>query len=91
MKTMLNIKTDKEIKENARQIAREMGIPLSTVVNAYLREFIQTREIHFSAPPKMTSRLERTIKQAEKDYKNKKNISSVFSHAQDAIRYLHSK
>ena len=43
MKTILNIKVDKAEKEKAQQIAAEMGLPLSTIVNVHLREFIRTR------------------------------------------------
>ncbi|MBI2483564.1 type II toxin-antitoxin system RelB/DinJ family antitoxin [Candidatus Uhrbacteria bacterium] len=91
MKTILNIKTDKEVKEGAQGVAREMGVPLSTIVNAYLKEFIRTREIRLVAPPKMTPHLEKVITAAKRDYKKKKNISPVFSRAQNAIAYLHSK
>ena len=53
MKTMINIKTDKEVKENAQKIARELGLPLSTVINAYLKEFIRDREVSFSLEPRL--------------------------------------
>ncbi len=91
MKTMINIKTDKEVKEGAQGVAREIGVPLSTIVNAYLKEFIRTREVRLVAPPKMTPHLEKVIAAAKKDYKNKKNISPIFSSAQKATNYLHSK
>lgn len=42
MKVVLNVKTDKEVKENAQRLAKYMGIPLSTVVNAYLKEFVES-------------------------------------------------
>ncbi len=91
MKILMNIKTDKESKEGAQEVAREIGVPLSTIVNAYLKEFIRTREVRLIAPPKMTPTLERTIAVAKKDYKLKKNISPIFSSAKDALRHLHSK
>ena len=47
MKVIINIKTEKEIKENAQSIAKEMGISLSDVINASLRNFIRTREVYF--------------------------------------------
>lgn len=87
----MSIKTDKEVKEGAQEVAREIGVPLSIIINAYLKEFILTRQVRLVAPPKMTPHLERIIQKAEKDYKNKKNVSSVFSNAQDALRYLHFK
>ena len=51
MKTLLNIKVDKVEKEKAKHIAAQMGVPLSTIINAQLREFIRTREFSVSLDP----------------------------------------
>ena len=89
-KTIINIKTDKETKENAKKLAGELGLPLSTLMNAYLKDIVRSREVYFSAIPKMTPQLERLIERTEKDYKAKKNISPVFTNIKDALDYLHS-
>ena len=47
-KVLINIKVDREVKEKAQEIARELGFSLSAIVNAYLKQFIRTREVHFS-------------------------------------------
>ena len=92
MKTaMINIKTDKETKKEAKEIAKELGFSLSAVINAQLRQLIKEKETHFSVIPKMSGYLEKVIKQAQIDRKNHKNISPLFSSAQEAIDYLHSK
>jgi len=90
MKTIINIKADKEIKESAREVARELGVPLGTIINAYLKQFVRTREIYFSAAPTMTPELELIVEIARSDYSGKKNISPIFSSAKDAISYLES-
>lgn len=90
MKTVINIKADKEVKERAHQVARELGIPLSTVINAYLKQFIRTKEVYFSAAPRMTPGLERLLGAIEKDIAAKKNISPAFSSAAEMDRYLDS-
>lgn len=90
-KTMISIKTDKEVKEHAQKAARDLGISVSDVVNAALRNFIRTREVIFSAVPSMTPELERLLAQIEKDIPAAKNLSRRFSCAKDAIRYLRSK
>ena len=51
MKTLINVKTDKEVKEQAQRIAEELGVPLSTVVNAYLKEFIRNKEVVYAKRP----------------------------------------
>ena len=48
MKTLLNVKTDKDVKEKAQKIAKGIGLPLSSVINAYLKEFIRSKEVTFS-------------------------------------------
>jgi addiction module RelB/DinJ family antitoxin len=90
MKTVINIKTEKEIKENAQSIAKELGITLSDVVNASLRNFIKTREVHFSAVPQMSEEIEQFIGLVEEDIKNEKNLSKPFSTITEMENYLDS-
>lgn len=87
-KTVLNIKTDKDVKDEARRVAAELGVPLSTVVNAYLKQFIRERAVHLSIAPTMNPRLEKLLARVEKDIKTKKNLSPVFSSSEEAIDYL---
>ncbi len=49
MHTILNIKTDKKLKADAQKVAGELGVPLSTVMNAFLKQFVRDKEITFSA------------------------------------------
>jgi len=88
MKTVINIKTDKEIKENAQKIAKDIGLSLSHVINASLRNFIRTREVYFSAIPRMTPEFERLVGKIEKDIKGKKNLSPSFSSSEKINDYL---
>jgi addiction module RelB/DinJ family antitoxin len=90
MKTLINIKADKEVKEGAQALAKELGLPLSIVVNAYLKDFIRNRGINISAIPRMSRQLETVLGGVEKDIAVKKNISRAFSSAKDAGRYLDS-
>lgn len=91
MKTLISIKTEKNLKERAKRVAAELGISLSDVVNESLRQLVKNREVTFSAAPRMTPELEAIIKGAEEDFATGKNMSPVFSSMKDAIRYLHSK
>ncbi|MEK7075483.1 MAG: type II toxin-antitoxin system RelB/DinJ family antitoxin [Patescibacteria group bacterium] len=90
MKTIINIKTDKEVKENAQKVAADLGLTLSAVVNASLKQFIRSKEVYFSAIPRMTPELEELIGRVQKDYALGKNISPVFSNAKEALDYLNS-
>ena len=90
MKTVINIKADKRIKEDAQELANELGIPLGTIINAYLRQFIRTREVYFSHIPKMTPELELIVGKSLQDLKNKKNIAGPFNSAKEMDEYLDS-
>lgn len=49
MKTTLTIKTDKKLRNAAKKTASELGVPLGTVLNALMRQFVREREITLSA------------------------------------------
>ena len=69
MKTILNIKTEKELKEAAQETAKEIGIPLGTAINAFLKQFVREKEITLSLNNSIpTPYLQRIIKEAEKEY-----------------------
>lgn len=88
---MINIKADKEVKESAQRIAANLGLPLSTIINAYLKEFIRERSVRFSIEPEPRKEVEKTLKQASKDYKAGKNIVGPFDNVKDLMRSLNSK
>lgn len=87
-KAVITIKTDREVKENAQTLAQLLGLSLSDVMNASLRNFIRTREVYVSAVPQMTPELEKLIGQARQDFKAKKNIAGPFSSAKAMDAYL---
>lgn len=88
VKTIINIKSDKEVKKNAKKLAEELGLSLSDVVNASLRNFIRTRKVLFSSVPRMTLELERLLGRVERDIATDKNISSVISSREELEDYL---
>jgi addiction module RelB/DinJ family antitoxin len=88
MKTMINIKADKEVKENAQALAKDLGLPLSGIINALLKEFVRNRSVSFSVIPKMTRTLENVLGKVENDIKKGNNMSPVFSSADKANEYL---
>ncbi|MBI2633954.1 MAG: type II toxin-antitoxin system RelB/DinJ family antitoxin [Parcubacteria group bacterium] len=89
-KTTLNIKADMEVKKKAQKVARELGMPLSTVINAYLKQFIRTKEVHFSVEGNLKHEVKRRLDRLQKEALAGKNISPVFDSAEEAIRYLNS-
>ena len=88
---MINLRIDKGIKQEAQKLAEAMGIPLSTLINAYLKQLVRNREVHISAASKMSPYLEKIIAEAEEDFRAGKNISPEFDNAEDAIKWLNSR
>ena len=90
MQTVIHIRADKEVKENAAEAAKELGLSLSDIINASLRNFIRTREITFSNTPQMTPELEKLLDRVEEDIKHNRNIVGPFKTAKEADKYLDS-
>ena len=69
--TILNVKTEKKLKEEAKKVSAELGVPLSTVINAFLKQFVHDKEITFSANHyRPTPYLERILIEAEREYES---------------------
>lgn len=88
MKTVLNVKIDREVKIRAQKTAAELGLPLSLVVTENLKRFTNERTITFAAPLKPSKKLAKWIKGAERDLKTGRNLSPVFSTSEEMDRYL---
>jgi len=68
-KTILNIKTDKSLKKAAQDTAEELGVPLGTAINAFLKQFVREKELTLSASRLTpTPYLQRILKAADAEY-----------------------
>jgi addiction module RelB/DinJ family antitoxin len=89
--TSLHIKIEPSIKEQAQKTADELGLSLSAVVKAFLREFIRTKRLSVDArslPEIPNARTQRILKQADEDIKAGRVIS--FKNDKEALSYLDS-
>lgn len=84
---MLNIKTDKKIKQEAQKTARELGLPLGTIINAYLKELAREKRVLFSVPPVPNQRLQTLLKKIKSEAKKKRKVMKPLTY-QEAIEYL---
>lgn len=89
MKTQVNLKIDSAVKKDAQKRAKELGLSLSSVVNATLSQFARTGELELSAAPKMTPYLEKLIAEAREEYKRGKT-SGPFDNAEALMKHLSS-
>ena len=91
MKTLINIKADREVKERARRVAKEIGIPLSTIINAYLKQLGREKTINFTVPLRPNKKTARLLHKASDDYRKGRSISPTFEDIDDALAYLHRR
>jgi addiction module RelB/DinJ family antitoxin len=81
------VKTDPKIKEQAQQTAEEMGISLTSVINRYLKHFIQTKSITFTANDEIPNQyMIDSLRQSEEEFKAGKAIS--FKSKKEVDSYL---
>ena len=79
MRAVINIKTEKRVKQNAQKLAQSLGLSLSAVLNAYLRQFVRNKAVHFSVAPQMSEELEHLLGGIEFDIQRNKNLSNAVS------------
>jgi addiction module RelB/DinJ family antitoxin len=90
MKTIINIKVDREVKDQIVEIAKEMGVPLSTIANAFFKKLIKERSFTITAPLVPTKELEKILIKARKNIREGKNLSPSFTDADSIMKYLQS-
>lgn len=75
MSTVINVKVDPRIKLKAKRVASDLGLSLSGVINAYLRELIRTQTFHVSARPEEPSEyLLEALRESEADRRRGRTI-----------------
>ncbi len=79
MKTLISVKIDNEVKTKAQNLTQELGIPLSTLVNAYLRQFVREKRAVFTSAWQMSPELEKMLGPIENDIRRGRNISRSIS------------
>ena len=85
---VVTTKIDPQTKKEAMETAEKLGMPLSVVIKAFLKQFIRTKSIEFSARDEEPSEyLIKTIKQAIKDRKEGK-ASPIFNTGEEAVKWL---
>jgi addiction module RelB/DinJ family antitoxin len=84
--TSIHIKIEPVIKEQAQKTAEELGLSLSAVMKALLKQFIRTKHLSISIGEIPNEYLRQSLKQSEEDIKAGRVIS--FESGKDALDYL---
>ena len=94
---MINIKADREVKIKAQKVAKRLGVPLSLVINNYLRDFIHAKEVRFSLRDtlplgtpegELKPAVKRRLARIHQDIVSGRNLSPAFHSAQEMDAYL---
>lgn len=75
---------------NAQQLAANLGLSLSAVLNGYLRQFVRNKAVYFSVAPTMTPELENLLTGAEYDIQRNKNLSKPLKSKDELRAYMAS-
>lgn len=85
--TVINIKTSPIVKSKAQAIAEELGLSLSAVINALLKQFVRTKSINISLKEDPSPYMIKALKESAEDIKKGRVYS--FSNTKDALSFLH--
>lgn len=88
MSTVLNVKIDEKLKREAQALAKALGLPVSTLVTASLRDIVRNRSITISDPPRLKPEIEAELLAMEQDINKRKDLSPVFDNVEDSIAWL---
>lgn len=93
MKTVLSVKVDKKVRDDARRAAKKIGVPLSMVVNQQLRRFAAERSIEFGEPLVPNARTRKILDEALRDVREgcEENFSPAFDTMNGAIAWLEKR
>ncbi|MEK7082092.1 MAG: hypothetical protein AAB915_00215 [Patescibacteria group bacterium] len=84
---VINVKTDPKLKQDIKKVAQELGLPVGTILNAYMRDLVRERRVVFSAPPALNRRTQRLLQSIDRDIRAGKNADGPFS-PEEAAAYL---
>ncbi len=83
-------KTEPQVKVKAQRVAKDLGLTLSSLINAWLRQLIKTKTVVFSAADEEpTQYLLDTLKESRGDIEAGR-ISPTFKDVDKAIAWLHN-
>ena len=84
---IINIRTEPLVKKKAKRVAETLGLSLSSIIDAYLRQLIRTKTVTFSAASEEpTEYLLDALEESRKDIEAGRVIS--FKKPADALRYF---
>ncbi|OGE26236.1 hypothetical protein A3H85_00495 [Candidatus Daviesbacteria bacterium RIFCSPLOWO2_02_FULL_40_8] len=85
--TSIHIKIESDIKNQAQQTAEELGLSLSGVMKALLKQFIRTRRLSVGIGEEPSVYMMESLQASDDEYKQGK-VSPSFTNLQDSFKWL---
>lgn len=85
--TSVHIKIEEDIKEQAQQTAEELGLTLSAVMKALLKQFIRTKRLSVGIGEEPSTYMIDALNASNDEYKQGKTSPS-FSNLNDSFKWL---
>ncbi|MBI3385106.1 type II toxin-antitoxin system RelB/DinJ family antitoxin [Candidatus Gottesmanbacteria bacterium] len=84
--TVINVRIERNLKSQAQILANDLGFSVSSLINAFLKQLVRTKSVHFKLE-EPTAYLLKALKESRKNIKTGK-ISPSFKNADNAIKWL---
>ena len=81
------IKLDKGLRNDAKKIASELGIPLTTIVNASLRQFVREKRFSVAYEPTPRAKWLKIFKNISAEADKERN-PKIYTDADELIKDL---
>lgn len=88
MNTTITIKTEKKLRDKAKQTAKELGIPLTTAMNAMLRQFVRDRSVTISLEPRVRPEKLAEWEKISEEMDKGEGITGRYSNTRDLTSHM---
>ncbi|MEK7573882.1 MAG: type II toxin-antitoxin system RelB/DinJ family antitoxin [Patescibacteria group bacterium] len=85
--TSIHVKIEADIKDQAQKTAKELGLSLSAVMKALLKQFIRTQRLSVGVGEDPSINMLEALTKSNKEYKDG-NTSPGFSNVKDSFKWL---
>ena len=87
MTTIVNVKVDQKVKQQAQRVAEDLGFTLSGIINVYLRQLVRTKTVFVSEKYEEPSDfLAAALEEARLERSQGKNFT--FSSNEEAVNFI---
>ncbi len=86
--TMVHVRVNKKLKDEALKEARNLGVSLSLITEQAYRDFVGSKRLVVEKPLVPTPYLAKILREAEANKDNPDFWSPGFTNAKDAVAYL---